>query len=99
MGFEYKLKTKLTKEQTDEIQKLLANNIFFDKKYLFDNKEFWEFRHTDNDGELPNTNIIFESDGIYICQYAASYVWTGIEMLKEYLKCHTIDYQLIDYQE
>ena len=99
MGYEYKLKTKLTDKQTSEIQFLLVDNITFDKKYEFDNKEFWEFRRTENKGKLPNINIVFENDGIYICQWGSSYLWTDLDKLKDYIESNKIEYELIDYQE
>jgi len=99
MGFEYKLKTKLTDKQTIEIQGLLVDNKTFDKKYKFDGKEFWDFRRADNNGKMPNINIVFEEDGIYICQYGSSYLWTDIENLKDYIDNEKIEYKIIDYQD
>lgn len=99
MGFEYKLRVKLTNKQTSEIQFLLLDNITFDKKYKFDNKEFWEFREAENIGKLPNINIVFENDGIYICQYSTSYLWTNLDKLKNYIESNKIKYKLIDYQQ
>lgn len=99
MGFEYKLKTKLTDKQTAVIQGLLVNSITFDKKYKFDGKEFWDFRRAENNGKMPNINIVFEEDGIYICQYGSSYLWTDIENLKDYIDSEKIEYKIIDYQD
>ena len=99
MGFEYKLRTKLTNKQTNEIQDILVDNITFDKKYKFDNREFWEFRKAENNGKLPNINIVFENDGIYICQYGSSYLWTDLDKLKDYIERNKIEYEIIDYQE
>lgn len=99
MGFEYKLKAKLTERQTTEIQYLLANTSFFDKKYLFNNNLFWDFRYVENMGEIPNISIIFENDGIYICQYSSSYLWTNLDELKIYMADNQIEYEVIDYQE
>ncbi|MFD2562917.1 hypothetical protein [Aquimarina rubra] len=44
-------------------------------------------------------SIIFENDGIYICQYNASYVWTELEELKHYLDDKSVTYTIIDYQD
>jgi hypothetical protein len=99
MGFEYKLKTKLTDKQTTEIQGLLIDSITFDKKHKFDGKEFWDYKRADNIGKMPSINIIFEEDGIYICQYGSSYLWTDIEKLKDYLDNEKIEYKIIDYQD
>ena len=99
MGFEYKLKTILTDKQTNEIQDLLVDSITFDKKYKYDGKEFWDFKRPENNGKMPNINIVFEEDGIYICQYGSSYLWTDIEYLKDYIENEKIEYKIIDYQD
>ncbi|GFD83789.1 hypothetical protein KUL118_66510 [Tenacibaculum sp. KUL118] len=99
MGFEYKLRSILTNKQINDIQFLLLDNITFDKKYKFDNKVFWEFREAENNGKLPNVTIVFENDGIYICQYGSSYLWTNLDKLKDYIKSNKIEYQPINYQE
>lgn len=99
MGFEYKLKTKLTDRQTIEIQNLLENAHLFDKKYEFEHTLFWDFRHSENNGKIPNISIIFENDGIYICQYSSSYLWTDLDELKNYIEKEHIQYETIDYQD
>ena len=99
MGFEYKLRTILTENQTSEIQFLLMDNITFDKKYKSENKEFWEFRRVENNGKLPNINIVFKEDGIYICQFGSSYLWTDLDKLKDYIESNKIEYEILDYQE
>ena len=67
MGFKYKLKTKLTDKQTTEIQALLESSALFEKKYKYTHQLFWDFRHAENTGKMPNISIIFEGDSIYIC--------------------------------
>ncbi|UHO39795.1 hypothetical protein H5J24_07000 [Chryseobacterium capnotolerans] len=99
MGFEYKLKTKLTDQQTAEIEDLLENSALFEKKYEYTHQLFWDFRHAENTGKLPNMSIIFEEDGIYICQWSSSYVWTDLDELKNYIKKEQIAYEIIDYQD
>lgn len=99
MGFEYKLKTKLTNQQTAEIQDLLENLAIFEKKYEYAHQLFWDFRYSENTGKIPNISIIFEKDGIYICQWSSSYIWTDLQELKNYLEKEQIAYDLIDYQE
>lgn len=99
MGFEYKLKTKLTDRQITEIENLLESAHLFDKKYEFENKLFRDFRHAENKGKIPNISIIFENDGIYICQYSSSYLWTDLDELKNYMEKEHIQYETIDYQD
>lgn len=99
MGFEYKLKTKLTDKQIIEIQELLENSALFEKKYEYAQQMFWDFRHPENTGKMPNISIIFEEDGIYICQYGSSYVWKDLDELKNYIKDEQITYEFIDYQD
>lgn len=99
MGFEYKLKAKLTEKQTAEIQDLLESSDLFEKKYEYANQLFRDFRHAENTGQLPNISIIFENDGIYICQYTSSYVWTDLDALKIYVEKEQIAYEIIDYQD
>ncbi|MDN3692657.1 hypothetical protein QWZ06_10395 [Chryseobacterium tructae] len=99
MGLEYKLKAKLTEQQTADIQDLLENAVLFEKKYEHAHQLFWDFRHAENTGEMPNISIIFEEDGIYICQYGSSYVWTDLDELKNYIEKEQIAYKIIDYQD
>lgn len=99
MGFEYKIIAKLTKKQVSDIQYLLEENKEFDKKYVFDNKTYWDFRQLDNKGKMPNSSICFESDGIYICRYDGSDLWRNLKELKEYINRENIRYTLLDYQE
>lgn len=99
MGFEYKLKTKLTDQQTAEIQDLLENSALFEKKQEYAHQLFWDFRHVENMGKIPNMSIIFEEDGIYICQWGSSYVWTDLDELKNYIEKEQINYEIIDYQD
>ncbi|WP_250253445.1 hypothetical protein [Chryseobacterium sp. Marseille-Q3244] len=99
MGFEYKLKTKLTDQQTTEIQDLLESSDLFEKKYEYAHQVFRDFRHAENTGEMPNISIIFEEDGIYICQYGSSYVWKDLDELKNYIEKEQIAYKIIDYQD
>jgi hypothetical protein len=99
MGFEYKLKTNLTDKQAAKIQDLLEGSPLFEKKYEYNNQLFWDFRYAENTGKLPNISIIFEEDGIYICQWGSSYVWTDLDELKNYIKKEQIAYEIIDYQD
>jgi len=99
MGFEYKIKADFTAVQIQEIASLLEQNPYFEKKYSFQGKEIWQFRHPENKGQMPNLIIIFEIDGIYICQFAASYLWTWLEVLKSFLDSNRITYTITDYQE
>ncbi|MCS4300771.1 hypothetical protein [Chryseobacterium sp. BIGb0232] len=99
MGFEYKLKAKFTDKQTTEIQNLLKSSVLFEKKYEYAHQLFWDFRYMENTGKIPNISIIFEEDGIYICQYGSSYVWKNLDELKNYIEKEQIKYQIIDYQD
>ncbi|MCT2407777.1 hypothetical protein NZD88_09530 [Chryseobacterium antibioticum] len=99
MGFEYKITAKFTGKQITEIQYLFENDKTFDKKYEFNNKTFWDFRQPGNNGTMPNISIIFENDGIYICQYSSSYVWKDLDLLKTYIENENIEYEIIDYQD
>ncbi|MBK8805726.1 MAG: hypothetical protein IPO21_03350 [Bacteroidales bacterium] len=99
MGFEYKIKTTITACQTKDIHVLLEQNVYFERKYHFDNNEFWDFRHPENPGKIPNATIIFEPDGIYICQYGSSFLWTYFDALKNYLDIEKIEFKILDYSD
>jgi hypothetical protein len=99
MGFEYKLIARITDKQVTEIQHLLENSELFDKKYEFDDKKFWDFRYPENSGKMPNISIIFENEGIYICQWCSSYLWKDLDNLKKYIENENIEYKIIDYQD
>lgn len=99
MGFEFKIIAKLTYRQTAEIQNALFGNSLFNKLELLDGKQFWNFRKPINNGKLPNLTIAFEEDGIYVCQYESSNLWSNLDKLKEYFENHKITYEIVDYQE
>lgn len=97
MGFEYKLKVKLTSKQTAEIQNLLIENIAFKKKYNLEGKVCLDFKKSENYSEIPNITIMFEEDGIYICQYNSVNLWTDINLLKDYMEGNKINYEIMEY--
>lgn len=99
MGYEYKIIAKFTEKQVAEIQDLLLNSKTFDKQYEFENNIFLDFRRPGNSGKIPNISIIFENDGIYICQYGSSYLWTDLDQLKYYIEEENIEYKIIDYSD
>lgn len=99
MGYEYKIITKFTEKQVAEIRDLLVNFKTFEKQYEFENNTFLDFRRPENSGKIPNISIIFENDGIYICQYGSSYLWTDLDQLKDCIENENIEYKIIDYSD
>jgi len=99
MGYEYKIIAKFTENQVSEIRDLLVNSKTFEKQYEFENNTFLDFRRPENSGKIPNISIIFENDGIYICQYGSSYLWTDLDQLKDYIENENIEYEIIDYSD
>jgi hypothetical protein len=97
MGFEYKLTVKLTAKQTEEIQDLLIKKIAFEKKYNLGGKEYFNFKNAVNNSEMSNITIMFEEDGIYICQYNSANLWTDIGLLKYYMEGNKINYEIMEY--
>ncbi len=99
MGYEYKILAKFTEKQAKDILTLLEKNDLFDKKYYLNNQEFRDFRRSENKAEMPDLFLIFELDGIYICQNSSSYIWQGLEGLKKYIETEKIDYEILDHSE
>lgn len=99
MGIEFKILSKFTEKQTKDIFNLLEHNPHFDKKYLFDNKLYWDFRHQENKAKMPDLTLTIEEDGIYICQNSSSNSWTYLETLKEFFEKEYIEHKIIDYPE
>ena len=99
MGFEYKLITTFTIEQTDHLILFLEAHINHYKSYYFNNFKYLEFRTPDNGDVMPNITIVLEADGLYICQHGSSHLWQDIEELEEYLKIEDTKYTIVDYQE
>jgi hypothetical protein len=91
MGFEYKIVASLTSKQQDEIKNLLQHHPLFDKKYLIGHVEYWDFRHFSNCEGIPDFTITFEDEGIYICKYAHSDLWTDLADLQRYLAANKIE--------
>ncbi|MDO4727715.1 MAG: hypothetical protein Q4B43_01790 [Bacteroidota bacterium] len=86
MGFEYKIKTKLTTLQITEIVELIETNACFERKYQVNGNDFWDLKHTENQGDLPNVSLMLESDGIYICQWGTQDLWQHLDKLKNYFE-------------
>jgi hypothetical protein len=63
MGMEYKLSFPLS--DIREIQRLLTLISSFSR--FEPNAEIYEFRNSDNLGEMPNVFVKIESDGLYLC--------------------------------
>lgn len=47
----------------------------------------------DNDVKFEDA-IEFEEDGIYVCKYRTSKLWTGLEQVKEYLDDKKLNYNI-----
>jgi hypothetical protein len=99
MGYEYKIIANFTEKQALEIHHILEQHPQFDKKYDFNEEENLEFRHLENKDQMPNLTVIFKPDGIYLCEYSCSYLWQGLQDLKNYLEKENIKYTIFDYQE
>lgn len=97
MGYEYKIMTKLTDRQLSEVQGLLMDNNTFDNKYEFNNEIWWEFRQPANSGKMPNCSVVFQDDGIYICQYLSPYLWESLDNLKDYMENNIVEFTLMSY--
>ena len=97
MGFEYKIIAKFTDTQIKDIADVLLQDNHFDKKQNAGGKEFWEFRRPENQGQLPDLTIAFEIDGLYVCQYGSTYLWTDLDKLKDYLATEDIEHKILDY--
>ena len=56
MGFEYKIKATLTQTHIAKIENLLQKIDYFERKYWVEDKLFYDFRHPDNVGKMPNAS-------------------------------------------
>lgn len=99
MGFEYKIKAKLTPGQIAEIKKLLEKSSYFDRRRSAGDNLFWDFRRPENHGEIPNASLVLEDDGIYVCQWSAPGLWTCLDDLKGYLESEGIMMEIIDLND
>ena len=99
MGHEYKLLMQPTLAQHKALVTLLESHSFFHRRYHYAGQEIREFRHPDNHGKMPNLCVIFEPDGLYICQNGAPYPWQHLGALKSYLAQVAIAYSVLDYNE
>jgi hypothetical protein len=84
-------------EPDEEIQDLLIKKIAFEKKYNLEGKEYFNFKKAVNNSEMSNITIMFEEDGIYICQYNSANLWTDIGLLKYYMEGNKINYEIMEY--
>ncbi len=100
MGFEYKILVDLTPQQSLELQSLILEHPHFSRKPYKEN-DFIEFRHPDNDNpnSMPNLHLLFEADGIYICNNSITPIWNDLQIIKSYLEIHHLSYNIFDYSD
>jgi hypothetical protein len=99
MGAEYKIEIILNSRFLDEVTKLIKSKELFEKTVVFNGKEHFEFRNSDNKGRVPNFTLIFEENGIYICKHDCSSLWENLVELKSYLDFHLPAYSIIDFDD
>lgn len=100
MGFEYKILVDLTEQQSLELQCLILELPNFSRK-PYEENNFIEFRHSDNVNLqwMPNLRLLFESDGIYICNHSTLAIWDDIKVIKYYLDINHLTYRIFDYSD
>ena len=100
MGFEYKILVDLTAQQSSELQCLILEHPHFCRKPYAGN-DFIEFRHPENNNPkwMPNLNLLFENDGIYICNNSITPIWNDLQMIRSYLENHDLTYRIFDYSD
>jgi hypothetical protein len=48
---------------------------------------------------MPHISVIFEVDGIYVCQNGSLDLWQYLEDLKKYITLEKVEFKIIDYDE
>ena len=99
MGFEFKVISNLTANEINDIHLLLDNNELLEKKYEFENKLFWDLKNYESKSDMPDTTITIEQNGIYICQYLSSYLWTNVDNLKNYFEKEVKEFKVDKYED
>jgi hypothetical protein len=100
MGFEYKILVELSTKQSLKLQQILLQQIgFYRKPYL--GHEYIEFRCLENSDPnyMPNLRLLFEIDGIYICNNSITSIWHDLHMIKKYLENNHLKYRIFDYSD
>jgi len=100
MSYEYKILVNLTPQQSLELQNLILKQPNFSRKPYLEN-DFIELRYPENSNpkELPTLYLLFETDGIYICNNSISSIWNDLQTIKSYLKEHHLSYSIFDYSD
>lgn len=100
MGYEYKIIVDLTPNQSLKLQNLILKQPLFSRKPYKEN-DFIEFRSSDNNNSdwMPNLYLLFETDGIYICNNSIAPIWHDLQLIKDYLESHDLSYRIIDYSD
>ena len=100
MGFEYKIIVDLTPQQSLDLQGILLRQIGFSRKPYLEN-DYIEFRHQNNLNPkyMPNLTLLFETDGIYVCNYSITPIWDDLQIIKNYLKKNHFTYRIFDYSD
>lgn len=100
MGFEYKILVDLTPQQALDLQGILLRQIGFSRKPYKEN-DFIEFRHPENDNPnwMPNLTLLFETDGLYVCNYSITPIWEDLHTIKNYLEQHHLTFHIHAYSD
>ena len=100
MGYEFKIVTRLSDFQKNEIENIFINHRFYFNKHRFNDEDIWDFKDLDtNPGEMPNFTIIFENDGLYVLKNDTDNIWKDLDELNDYFQNNRIDIMVKDYEE
>ncbi|MBP5992956.1 MAG: hypothetical protein KA518_03350 [Acinetobacter sp.] len=100
MGFEYKILVDLTQQQSLELQNLILEQPCFSRKSDF-KYDYIEFRHPNNLDQkyMPNLRLLFEADGIYICNNSTTSIWDDLTIIRNHIETNHLTYRIFDYSD
>ena len=85
MGYEFSVNVKLTAEEKDELIKLFKRRSDFSSTVTADDEQYFEFKSTSLQSQLPDFTIAFDDKAIYVCQNLTADIWANLDDVKEWL--------------
>ena len=94
MGYEFLIKVKLTAEERDGLVKLFERKPGLSSISTVNAGQYFEFKKSRLQRQLPDFTIALDEKGIYICQYLTSDVWANLIETKEWLEKQQKDFNV-----
>jgi hypothetical protein len=94
MGYEFLIRVKLTAEEKDGLIKLFERKPGLSSTATANPEQYFEFKRSGLQWQLPDFTIAFDENGIYICQYLTTNACANLIDIKEWLEKQEKDFNV-----